>query len=350
VRGEPGNYSVFADVIKPEDNWGGKLKLTYTGGRFNWYAQAAAKGLVAQGGADQTLTFTGWRLKDSGSGNQHNFLSGFTYLFGNIQVAPNFLWQKPIEGPIPVDVGAPGRPRNILDDPFVVRSNREQVAGEILFTFDPTPGTWMYNWDSDESEDAGLALSLGFVYRHLPTIQDAAIGILPDGRSTFPFPGSAPAQDLWEVHARVVSKPSKNFGWIANIYAGDAQANGSDDRTITRLGMDLRMIYNKVKLTSFVRLNDWGPYDYHRDYNLTFPLQLMADVSTSLGTPRWFDLPDTRIGLRGTLRTLDKYSPRYAPTYTVDPSGALVPDPFAIGFDNGVEWEIRTYLLINITK
>jgi hypothetical protein len=348
ARGEEGNYTVYQDQIKPEDTWGGKIKLTYTGGRFNWYAQSAVMGLVAHGGADQTLTFTGWRLKDSGSGNQYNVLSGFTYLMGNLQIAPNFLWQKPIEGPIPNSVTAPGRPRNILEDPFVVRSNREQVAGEILFTYDPTPGTWMYDWDSDRSEDAGLAFSLGFVYRHLPTTMDAAIGILPDGRTTFAFPGSPPAKDLWEVHARVVSKINKDYGFIANIYGGDAQANGSDDRTISRFGIDLRTIYKTLRLNSFVRINDWGPYDYHRDFNLTFPLQLMADVSVSLGRPDWFELPNTRIGVRGTYRTLDKFSPRYSPTQTIDGAGNLVPDPNAIGFDNGNEWEVRTYILISI--
>jgi len=350
VRGEVGNYTVYKDEIKSQDNFGGKIKLTFEGGRFNWYAQSAAMGLVAQGGADQTITFTGWKLKDSGSGNQYNFLTGFTYLIGDLQIAPNFLWQKPIEGPIPAGVPAPGRPRNILDDPFVVRGNREQVAGEILFTFDPTPGTWMYNWDSDRSEDSELAFNLGFVYRHLPTTQDAAVGILPDGRTIFAFPSAAPAKDLWEVHSKIISKINHNFGFIASLYAGDAQANGSDDRLIRRYGMDLRMIYKELKLISFARVNDWGPYDYHRDYNLTFPLQLMADISTSLRKPDWFDLPDTNIGIRATYRTLDKYSPRYSPTQKLDASGTLVPDPDAIGFDNGNEWEIRTYVRINIGK
>ncbi len=344
VRGK----EVFVDQIRAEDNWGGKIKFTFDGGKFKWYGQSAAMGLVANGGADYTQTFTGWRLKDSGSGNQYNVLSGFTYSIGNLQIAPNFLWQKPIEGPIPNDVVAPGRPRNILDDPFVVRGNREQVAGEILFTYDPTPGTWMYDWDNDKSEDAKFALSAGLVYRHLPTTQDAAIGILPDGRTTFAFPGAAPAQDLWEVNARIVSKLSSNFGFIANVYAGDAQANGSDTRTIRRYGMELRVISKSVKLNSFVKFNDWGPYDYHRDFNLTFPFQLMGDISTSLGKADWIDLPGTRIGVRGAWRTLDRFSPRYAPTQAFNGAGNLGPDPNAIGFDNGNEWEIRTYVLINI--
>ncbi len=245
---------------------------------------------------DLTQTFTGWRLKDSGSGNQYNFLSGATVTLGKLQIAPNFLWQKPLEGPMSTGLPAPGRPRNILDDPFVVRANREQVSGEILFTYDPTPGTWMYDWDNDRSEDSKFAISAGFVHRHLPTSQDAAIGILANGRTTFAFDGAAPAADLWEMNTRVVSKLSKDFGFIANMYAGDAQANGSDSRKINRYGVDLRVIYNKIKLNTSVKVNDWGPFDYHRDFNLTYPVQLMADISTQIGKPDWFILPGTKIG------------------------------------------------------
>ena len=350
VRGEPGAMEVFKDVIRPEDNWGGKAKITYLGGRFNWYAQGTAMGLAAFGGADLTRTFTGWRLKDSGSGNQYNFLTGFTYLVGDLQIAPNFLWQRPIEGPIPGDAPAPARPRNILDDPFVVRANRETIAGELLLTYDPTPGTWMYDWDNDKTEDAKFALSAGVVFRHHPTTMDAAIGILPDGRTLFAFPGAVPAADLWEIHARLVSKFSKEFGYIINIYGGDAQANGSDQRLVRRFGVDIRTIYKRLKLSSFLKFNDWGPFDYHRDFNLTFPFQLMGDLSYATGKQDWWDLPSTRIGMRVTYRTLDRFSPRYSPTTFFDGNGNLGPDPNAIGFPNGNEWELRTYILINISK
>lgn len=344
----PGRTEVFQDATTMEDTWGGKLKITYASGPFQWYAQGAAHGLLAMGGADYTKTFTGWRLKDSGSGNQYNFLSGFTLGFGNLQIAPNFLWQHPIEAPMPANAAAPGRPRNILDDPFAVRANRETVAGEILFTYDPTPGTWMYEWDNDMAEDAKFAISSGFIYRHLPTSQDAAIGILGDGRTIFAFPGAAPAQDLWEAYARIVSKINPNFGLISNLFAGTAQANGSDARLIKRFGGDVRVIYKQAKLSATAKVNDWGPYDYHRDFNLTFPLQLMADISTTLAKPSWFELPNSRLGLRYTWRSLNRYSPRYSPATTFDARGQLVPDPNAIGFGNGQEWEIQTYLQINI--
>ena len=101
-------------------------------------------------------------------------------------------------------------------------------------------------------------------------------------------------------------------------------------------------------MNSFVKVNDWGPYDYHRDFNLTFPVQLMTDLSFGVGKPDWFILPGTRIGIRGTWRSLDQYSNRYNPTQIVDVTGSLVPNPKAIGFDNGQEWEIKTYIQINI--
>lgn len=345
-----GSKEVLEDEVRAEDTWGGKAKLSFSAGPFNWYAQGAAMGLVANGGADYTRTYTGWRLKDSGSGNQYNFLTGFTYLLGDLQIAPNFLWQKPIVGPIPFGLPAPGRPRNILDDPFSVRSNRETVAGEILFTYDPTPGTWMYDWDNDMMEDAPLAVSAGFVYRHHPTIQDAGVGIGRDGRTLFAFPGSAPAQDLWEAHARIVSKITPDFGFILNMYGGNAQANGSDPRLIERFGADLRVIRKKVKLTTMVKVNDWGPFDYHRDFNLTYPLQAVADLSLNVAKPDWFDLPNTRIGVRYTWRSLNEFSPRYCPTTVLDASGEFLCDPTAPGFDNGTEWEIQTYIIFNISK
>lgn len=338
----------FQDEIKSTDNFGGKIKLTYSYGRVNWYGLASYMGLVANGGMDQTRTFTGWRLKDVGSGNMYNVLSGFTVNAGNLQIAPNFLYQKPIEGPIGGNITAPGRPRNILDDPFSVRSNRETLGGELLLTYDPTPGTWMYDWDSDRSEDAKFAVSADFVYRHLPTTQDAAIGILGNGRTTFVFPGAAPAQDLWEVNTRLVSKLNPDLGFIANLYAGNGQANGSDTRTIERYGFDLRTIYRKVKFAAIGKFNDWGPFDYHRDFNLTFPMQWIADLSTEVGKPDWFMMPGTKIGVRCTYRTLNRYSNRYAPIYIVDAAGNQVPDPNAIGFPDGNEWEVRTYIQINI--
>lgn len=339
-----GDFIELTDVIDSDDNWGGKAKITYRGGKFAWYASAAAQGLVANGGLDNNPMYLGYRLRDSGSGNQYNFLSGFTYQMGDFTIAPNFLWQEPLEDAIPFD--APFRKRNILDDPFVVRANRKTVAGELVLTYDPTPATFFYEWDNDRQEDAGFAASLNFIYRHLPTSQDAAVGFDDTGRTPIAFPLAPPAQDLWELNGRLVSKPGPDFGMIMNFFVGTAQPNAwaadfgnPTNRTITRYGTDLRAIVKKLKLMGSVRVDDWGPFDYHRDFNLTFPLQVIADVSTTVGKPDWFILPNTQIGIRYTWRSLDQFSDRY-----------LYQGPINLGFDNGSEWEIRTYVHINIGR
>ena len=76
----------------------------------------------------------------------------------------------------------------------------------------------------------------------------------------------------------------------------------------------------------------------------------MLDLSTSLGKPDWYVLPSTTVGIRGTWRSLDQYSPRYAPTAIPANTYPAVPVASPVGFNNGTEWEIRTYIHINIGK
>lgn len=345
VDGAPGSYRTVQDSIRASDAFGAKAKLSTTRGHFNYYVQGAAMGLVADGGPTSTMTYTGWSLKDSGRGNQWNAISGFTYTNGSWQIAPNFLYQKPIVGPMPFDAPAPGRLRNVLDDPFAVRANRETVAGEMLVTYDPTPATYMYAWDNDMREDAKLAVSAGFVFRHYATSQDAAIGFLGDGRTAFRFPRATPARDLWEARTRIVAQPSRDLRMILNLFGGTAEPNGDNQRKISRYGGDLRAVTGQMKLIASAKINDWGPYDYHRDFNLTFPTQLMGDLSYSLGRPTWWEVPATRVGLRGTWRSLDRNSPRYCPATIPNENGPSTCD-IAAPFGNGSEWEIRTYLTV----
>jgi hypothetical protein len=328
-------YVVLQDEVLESDTFGIKAKVTVVKGPWHWYAQGASMGIVADGGPTATTTFTGWRLKDSGSGNQNNVLTGLAVNMGNFQIAPNFLWQKPVVEPMPADAPTPGRLRNVLADPFAVRANRETVAGELLVAYDPTPATWMWAWDNDTREDAKLAASISYVFRHQPSTQDAAIGILEDGRTTFAFTGTPPAQDLWEINARLVSRLRADTRVVAHYYAGTGEANGDDQRRIDRYGVDARLTSGPVAVETFAKFNDWGPYDYHRDFNLTYPIQVMGDLSYSLGSPLWFGLPQTRIGVRGLWRSLDEHSPRYAPAEAQLPTDSA-PD--------GDEWEIRTYL------
>jgi len=92
----------------------------------------------------------------------------------------------------------------------------------------------------------------------------------------------------------------------------------------------VRFVGGSTTLAAAAKFDDWGPYDYYRDFNLTYPVQLTGDLSRSLGMPQWFDTtPQTRLGFRATWRSLDQWSPRY--------TGVA-------GDANGSEWEFRTYL------
>ncbi|MDH3215197.1 MAG: glycosidase, partial [Candidatus Krumholzibacteria bacterium] len=332
---------VLQDDVRDEDTFGAKAKVTLEKGRWHWYAQGAYMGIVADAGPTATITYTGWHLKDSGSGNQSNVISGLAVNLGNVQLAPNVLYQKPLVGPGP-GVNNPVRNVAVAGDPFAVRANREMFGAEFLVTYDPTPATWMWAWDNIVREDAKIAVAAGIVYRDFPTTQDGGTFISAEGNA-FPFPAATPPRDLWEAHARIVSSPRSNLRVVANLFVGQGEPNGDDQRRIERYGGDARIAWGSVALETFAKFNDWGAYDYHRDFNLTFPKQLMGDLSYTLGAPRWFGFPQTRFGVRATWRSLDRFSPRYCPALVPDVSGNLTCDPTAPGED-GTEWEIRSYL------
>jgi hypothetical protein len=240
--------------------------------------------------------------------------------------------------------GTAGRSRNIIDDPFAVRGNRGTTAGEIMITYDPTPATWMWGWDSDVRENAGFAASMGFIYKRHHTTADAGL-FISDTNQVYAFPGATPGRDLWEVHCRLVNRFGRTTRMISHLYFGTAEPNGADTRLIERFGFDSRIAWPSVALAGHLKFNDFGPYDYHRDHNLTYPMQVMGDISYTLGKPRWFGLPQTRFGVRCTYRTLNRYSNRYQPDGVPEPEvGELYPE----GLPDGREWEIRTYLHLAI--
>ena len=164
------------------------------------------------------------------------------------------------------------RPRNIIDDPFVVRDNRETIAGELLLVYDPTPGTWFHTWDRDIRENADFVAALDIWYRHQPEQRDASTFTLGDG-SIAAFGAAPPAEDEWEVKLHTVHNPSRDVRVVSTLLAGEGQSRGEDPRLIRRYGVDIRTWWRTFRIDTKLHLDDWGPYDFHRDFNLTYPLQ-----------------------------------------------------------------------------
>lgn len=336
-------YDVFREKVQWQDTLGAKAKLVVPAGRANLYLQGAVKGLVADAGPDTSYTVTGWSLKESGRGNQISGLGGVALQFGDLQIAPNLLFQRPFVGPNPRIDGvydpatqtyfAPIRARTTYTgvtphEPFAVLDNRETEAAELLITYDPTAPTQFYQWDRFNREDAPFAANLDLVYRHQPTSRDSRIAVLSTGER-FAFGAAPPAHDVWDAtfnFAAAGLPPVRLFG---SVFVGQNQAWGDDPRLVTRFGGSLRLAYQDFLVTTRVLFNDWGPYDYYRDYNLTYPLQWYGDASWGF-LPALVGPPQTRFGVRGQYRRLDRYSDGWA-------------NPLAPG-RSGSEYEITTYI------
>ncbi|MDP1822787.1 MAG: hypothetical protein Q8L48_06085 [Archangium sp.] len=334
-------YWILDDTVRWYDTLGAKAKVTWSGGIASFYAQGGYRGLVADSLTDQTITLAGFRLKESGQGNHAHGIAGAVFQLGpSFQLAPNVLYQKPLVAPLPAlgDVYDPkggnyyagAVPRNQLTDPFWVRSNREMLAAELLLVFDPTPASWFFAWDNAQKENAPFAASLDVIYKHLPTRQDAGLGVLGSGQ-VFAFPNSVPARDLIEVWARFVANAG-GMHLAGALWGGTAQANGDSNRVVTRAGIEARLDYSRLVITGAFKLNDFGPYDYHRDFDLTFRVQSMLDIAWTATAPRWFVPVQTKIGIAGKYRVLDVNSNRY------DLTQAIV----------GNEWEVKTYVRFSL--
>jgi beta-galactosidase len=332
-------YDVIDDVVRPIDTLGAKARLHLREGPFGLLVSGQYKGLVADGGPDPTVVLTGWSLKESGRGNQMSGRVGAVLQLGHLTIAPNALAQKPLVGPnTPIaDSYDPASrfflpavsARNVIDDPFAVLDNRETYAAEMLLVWDPTPGSFFFAWNNEEREDAPLAASLDVIYRHQPTVRDANFGFTQEG-VLFAFDGSPPAADVWDVNGRLVfGQLPLDATLMVQPYVGQAQANGIDPRLVLRKGVQTRLWIRSILWDSWLKLDDWGPYDFHRDFNLTFPVQVTTDFSGGLGRPRLYQTT-TRIGVIGKYRTLDAFSPDMPAAFT--------------GLEN--EFEIATYIKV----
>ncbi|MEO0600996.1 MAG: glycosidase, partial [Myxococcota bacterium] len=342
-------FDVINDEIRLIDTLGAKARITGRIGKLKGFVQGAYQGLVADGGGDYGVTVAGWRLRASGRGNNTNALAGAALQLGNLVIAPMGMWQRPLIGPnVPLaedfdPITRAFRPavrsRNFIDDPFAVLENREQIAGELLIAWDPTPITWFFQWDNEAREDAGFAGSLSLVYRNLLTTRDSTFGFLEDG-TLFSFGGAAPPAELWDVNARVVNNVGDvQLHW--NAYAGTVQARGTDERIVTRGGGGLKAYWESMLFQGWVKFGDYGPYDFHQDFNLTFPFQTYVDISGGLSRMPLVGT-STRIGGFVKYRLLDEFSPDLA----IGPAGTnrqLLPgEPLAN------EFEIGTYVRLSL--
>ncbi|MEM8546535.1 MAG: hypothetical protein AAGF46_00095, partial [Pseudomonadota bacterium] len=323
-----GNGNVVLDEIDFEDTLALKATLSFPLGPTQNYITAQHAGLVAESNVHHTLygVTDPSRMPYTGLGNRQEYEFGSQIFMGNWLIMPRFLYRDNLvhanpnlDPSISGGVLNPGiNTRTRDEDPFAVLDNREARSAEIYFTWDPTGATPFYDWDNDWREDASFAFNFGGTYTEFPTPTDSQQFFFEPAGVNAPFGVGLPAEDVWSVNSRMVINTKKNNRYILRLTRGLGQSTG-DPNGGSRKFWELRgrAIFGDGRhtLTGYYLQDSWGPYDFFRQFNVTFPEQYQLDYSYWLGGG-FNAIGDaigeqfaTRVGVRTTYRTNDENSP-----------------------------------------
>jgi hypothetical protein len=332
------NGETRLDTVDDEDSFGFKAKLNFPllGGLA--YVGGHYAGLVAAGG--DPLKEFGTRLPYSDLGNKREIEAGILLPVGNWWFFPRFLTRDNlidanplIEPDINDPILNPGSiPRNTDDDPFAVLDNREVDAYEFFITYDPTGATGFYQWDNDMREDARFAFNIGLNYHEQPTITDSYQFFFEPTNEDIPFGVGLPDQDIWIVSSRSVWNPTTKWRLIANIERSQLQSTGDPTGgTRTFWDLDGKVVYdNKHILAGYYKEDAFGPYDFQRQFNITFPRYWALDYKF-LMDPKKSEKNSSHLGLRYIWRKIDDDS--------------RITDP--LDRDNDYQWQLLAYYTMN---
>ena len=321
-----GNGNIYKDQIEFEDTLGLKAKLSFPIFGAQSYLSAHYAGLVADGGQyhKQFGVTDPSRLPNSGLGNKEEYEFGMLMNFGNVMVFPRLLYRDNLVDAnpfIPPDISGgilnPGlSPRDRDDDPFAVLGNREARSAELFIAYDPTGDTHFWSWDNDWKENAKVAFDLGGTYTEFPTFTDANLFFYEPGRTNASFGSGLPAEDVWAVSSRWVFNPKPGRKHIAKVIRGFDQPTGDPDGgTRDYLEFHYKTYLGRHRLEGYYLQDAWGPYDFYRQFNITYPEQFKIDYSILLGgssgsfTDARTEDRATRVGIRGIYRSTDENSP-----------------------------------------
>ncbi|MDH5620818.1 MAG: hypothetical protein OEY74_01945, partial [Gammaproteobacteria bacterium] len=199
--------------------------------------------------------------------------------------------------------------------PVAVLGNREARSAEVYVTWDPTGATPFYDWDNDWREDANFAMNFGGNYTEYPTFTDANLFFYQQGKTNASFGRGLPAEDVWSVSSRMVFNPGRNAKYIVKLIRGFDQSTGEPDGgTRDFLELHAKAVLNRRHIISgYFKKDAWGPYDFYRQFNVTFPEQFSLDYSILLGGAGQLGSVEdenraSKIGIRALYRTNDENS------------------------------------------
>ncbi|MFZ4859135.1 MAG: glycoside hydrolase family 2 TIM barrel-domain containing protein [Desulfuromonadaceae bacterium] len=317
------NGNIGYGKIEFADTLGAKAKITHTlTDSLLVYAGVNYAGLVADGGDplkefDTLLPYSKYGNKIEADGGVRIAMGEYYTLF------PRVLWRDNLKAANPSIAASttgnslyPGlTPRNRDSDPFAVLDNRKALAWELFFTYDPTPATDFYNWDNKNREDAPFAFNVGFNYTDYNTPTDSYTFYFKEGNTNAAFPAGLSEARAWKALSRMVFNP-KPWLRIANkVEVGHQQSTGAAGPARTYYSTEFDFDFYKRHLVSgYIKKDQWGPYDYYQQFNVTFPWQYSLDYMYRIDHLLQKYVParlgkSAGIGITGIVRTYDQNSP-----------------------------------------
>jgi len=314
-RIEKGN--VVVDKIKDKDTLG--LKIKYSRNVFSSsraYFGLNYAGLVANAG-DSIKEF-GTELPYSALGNKQEIDGGILITAGNYSFYPRFLVRKNLVDANPnidpVTTGTTLSPginvRNRDDDPFAVEDNREAKSAELMFTYDPTPATSFYDWNVDLQEDAAFAYNIGITATKYNKATDAYRFYFEEGGVNASFGEGLSSEDVYLVRSKLVFNPGSDLRYVLDMEAGKLQTTGQPgEKAAEYVGLKGKAIVNREHIFSaHIKSDGFGPYDFQRQFNVIYPLQVELGYTLLLDQLRNEKL-SSKFGVKVLYRELDKNSP-----------------------------------------
>jgi hypothetical protein len=307
---------IVVDEIDTEDTLGIKAKLEFDVGSQRAYVAMNYAGLVADGG-DPLREFN-TELPYSALGNKKEIEAGIRLYSNPYMIYPRLLYRENIvdANPTiePVTTGtnlSPGiSPRDSDSDPFAVLDNREARSAEIYFTYDPTPGTWFYDWDIDLKEDAPFAYNIGLTGTRYPTDTDAYSFFFEEGGTNASFGEGLEDEDVWLLKSKMIFNPRPGLRTIVNLSGGEKQSSGQPNQeTLEYYTIEGKWVVdNKHIFSTWFAKDDFGPYDFQEQFNVVYPSQFKFEY-TRLLDQLGDELRSSQWGVKFFYRELDELSP-----------------------------------------
>jgi len=287
-------------TVQNIDTLGGTVELGSEIFRYTYlYGKYIYRGLVAD--TNPAEVRGGFLTGDSGSGNRQEIQLGADINIGNFNFKPVVRSRLPLVAPNARALTA-GYP-----SPFIVFANRQAVEFEAVLAYDPEGATWLHDWNIKDIETAKFAASLTGLYTLYAGKTDP-MAFKGDTDEWYSFTTGLPEQrDLWQVAGKIISSPLSDLKLIGGLEIGHQNSTGQDVNIVDFWGVSAEVRYRNFIASGSYAKDKWGPEEWWRTFNATFPAQWTVDLGYGFGTPSFVE-PTNRIGLKWQGRTFGETS------------------------------------------